>query len=548
MGDAPTEHDAPGKRLRTAGQDLSYVRDAAAADGPREADGACRDIEAALARDDWRSAIAAAYASWGPLVSYRPDALERLAGALPPAAAEARPEWTVLRAYLRQQRVPADLRPVVYRDDGPAPATDATPATRTVLLTSRATAARTAGRFYQACTLATRAEAAARREARPSAPLRALFPALLVQWALAHEFAGDPGSAAVLLREAYERAGETGNPRAQANAAGELGWLLALAGDREADAWLDRWDALRSRDPRVEGVTGSGLLGRSVRLWDDLHLHRARREAESIDLRLTGEHLLLAAGVRVLVGSRLAQDRGTALLSQFDTWFAATPREHAAVGFPGQLGGIVRADVLTLQGEAAAALRMFQRMEAGDGPWIAARRAVAHLLVDEDDHAEEAARAVLADARGTPRSRIEAELVLATTARRRGDRTEAAARFSTAVAAATAHGTRMPLALVPRAELEELVGLVGRERAPEWLSRVRADAVVAPGGQRLIRLTRQEERLLCALSEDADEQALAVALEVSRNTVRTQLHTLYRKFGVNSRGALRAHARRQGLL
>jgi LuxR family maltose regulon positive regulatory protein len=155
---------------------------------------------------------------------------------------------------------------------------------------------------------------------------------------------------------------------------------------------------------------------------------------------------------------------------------------------------------------------------------------------------------VLADARGTPRSRIEAELVLATTARRRGDRTEAAARFSTAVAAATAHGTRMPLALVPRAELEELVGLVGRERAPEWLSRVRATAAVAPGGQRLIRLTRQEERLLCALSEDADEQALAVALEVSRNTVRTQLHTLYRKFGVNSRGALRAHARRQGLL
>lgn len=514
-----------------------------------EVERAAARVRAALAREDWQDALSGVYVGWGPLMSYRPDVVERVALAVPSGTLDAVPEWRVIRAYLRRVTMRPDLRPAVYSDGAPAPEPGAAASTRAVLLTSRASAARTAGRYHEAVAWAERAEAAAREDGQVSRTLHGLFASLLVEWAFAHEFAGQPTRAVALLREAFARAEESRNPRDMADAAGELAWLLALAGSREAGEWLARRDALVAGGPAIPGLTISCHLARALRLWDALDFDAADRELDRIDARDLGEHLLFFAAARLMIGSRLSRDQGTALLSQFDTQISAIPEARTATGLNDELNRIVRADVLFIRGEAGAVLRLLAGYEAPAAPFVPARRAIAHVLAGEDDVAERLAAEVLADPRTWIRLRIEMQAVQAITARRRGDLAAATERFGAAVGNAAEHGSFMALALVPRSELEELLRLAKAPEAPPWLGRLASGAIaLPPAGQRIVRLTRREERLIAALSEDADEQSLAVALSVSRNTVRTQLHTLYRKFDVNSRGALRSAARQQGLL
>ncbi|WP_203137320.1 LuxR C-terminal-related transcriptional regulator [Microbacterium sp. JZ31] len=514
-----------------------------------EAERASARILAALARGDWHAALEPAYAGWGPLISYRPELLEQAALAVPPAGLDAVPEWRVIRGYLRRMRMRPDLRPAVYSDDASAPGPDAPASTRAVLFTSRASGARTAGRYDEAKTWAERAESAAREDARSSGTLRGLVASLLVECALAHEFAGQPTRAMALLREAFVCAEETRNARDMADAAGELAWLLALAGYREADDWLARHDTLLTGGPRIEALTISSQLARALRLWDALDFDAAERELARIDPHDVGEHLLFVAAARLMIGSRVSRDQGTALLSHFDTRISAMPVAHVASGLNGELNRIVRADLLFIRGEAAAVLRLLADLESPTAPFVTARRAIAHLLADEDDIADRLATEALDDPRTWVRLRIEMNVVHAIAARRRGDVATAAERFRAAVDETAEHGCFMAFTLAPRTELEELIGLLEADATPPWLRRLTSGTIaLPPARQRIVRVTRREERLIAALSEDADEQSLAAALSVSRNTVRSQLHTLYRKFDVNSRGALRAAARRQGLL
>lgn len=49
------------------------------------------------------------------------------------------------------------------------------------------------------------------------------------------------------------------------------------------------------------------------------------------------------------------------------------------------------------------------------------------------------------------------------------------------------------------------------------------------------RLTRRERVVLAELGRDATLEAIAVTLFVSRNTVKSQVRSIYRKIGVSTR-------------
>ena len=71
----------------------------------------------------------------------------------------------------------------------------------------------------------------------------------------------------------------------------------------------------------------------------------------------------------------------------------------------------------------------------------------------------------------------------------------------------------------------------------------------APDGQRPgLRLTEAEQRVVEMLSTHLSFAEIAAELDVSKNTVKTQAISAYRKLGVNSRSAAVEHARARGLV
>ncbi len=68
-------------------------------------------------------------------------------------------------------------------------------------------------------------------------------------------------------------------------------------------------------------------------------------------------------------------------------------------------------------------------------------------------------------------------------------------------------------------------------------------APVYPG----VLLTRREQVILSNLSEDVTLEQIATKLFVTRNTVKSQVRSVYRKLGVSTRADAVAWARRAGL-
>lgn len=61
-------------------------------------------------------------------------------------------------------------------------------------------------------------------------------------------------------------------------------------------------------------------------------------------------------------------------------------------------------------------------------------------------------------------------------------------------------------------------------------------------------LTRREIVILSHLDEYVTLEQIATALFVTRNTVKTQVRSIYRKLGVSTRAEAVAHGRRVGLI
>ena len=60
-------------------------------------------------------------------------------------------------------------------------------------------------------------------------------------------------------------------------------------------------------------------------------------------------------------------------------------------------------------------------------------------------------------------------------------------------------------------------------------------------------LTRREQVILSNLSEDVTLEQIATKLFVTRNTVKSQVRSVYRKLGVSNRADAVAWARRAGI-
>lgn len=139
--------------------------------------------------------------------------------------------------------------------------------------------------------------------------------------------------------------------------------------------------------------------------------------------------------------------------------------------------------------------------------------------------------------------RIDLLLISASANLRAGDHASAQARFDEAAAIAQRVGVLLPFASMPRADLLAL-----SLRRPELQDRIPERPARYPEPEIVVALSRREQHVLAALASDRTLPEIAQLLSVSKNTLKSQLRSVYRKLDVSNRQEAVAFARRTGLM
>src|SRR5690606_38126302 len=110
-------------------------------------------------------------------------------------------------------------------------------------------------------------------------------------------------------------------------------------------------------------------------------------------------------------------------------------------------------------------------------------------------------------------------------------------------------GTRWPVCLLSR---EDRLAVLEVVDAPELVAALEEAFAVIPvllsSRPALVELSQRELMVLRALATTTSRTAIAERLEVSVNTVKTQLRSLYQKLGVSDRESALERAREYGLV
>nr|WP_243863785.1 LuxR C-terminal-related transcriptional regulator [Brooklawnia cerclae] len=200
----------------------------------------------------------------------------------------------------------------------------------------------------------------------------------------------------------------------------------------------------------------------------------------------------------------------------------------------------LRADLLLAQGRTAEAARVIGSGSVAARPRLVLSQAL--LLFQRGRWTSLAAfgAAHRSDSRLTAAPRLSLLLLEASAALRLGS--SPADAFSRALGIAERHGLRAAFGVIPLEDREELAALDPRGR----------DFLDVPfrfvPAARQADLTERERIVLAELVRSPGAGEIAIALQVSRNTVKTQLRSIYRKLGVSTRSDAIARGLRDGLV
>lgn len=323
----------------------------------------------------------------------------------------------------------------------------------------------------------------------------------------------------------------------------------AVLGDcqsaRDMLARLDTGDAGGAGVQLRDGYVGAlAHLARGILALEEGDLSAAKREVEDFGARPNLEHGPLFAAFRAIIGlwdgapeiglraldRREATDRPRARMTAQDRQVTAAVRAllHAA------LGQIARSH---------AALRVLDRRDP--------LGAVLHVtLLLQEQRADEALERLngQTDWHG-PRLKAAAELLTACASLMRHDDDLATAALRRFLALSTVHGIITPVVLVP-AELKPLLEQLAEEIGADaqLLTRLREMPAPLRFGPARSALTRRESDVLEELRSTSSFSEVAANLNVSANTVKSQVRTLYRKLGASTRDEALRTAYLQGLL
>lgn len=506
-------------------------------------------LHQAVAGERWDLAVEIADHHCWTLLSTAPDTLRECLAALPPASLRTQPRVELAHQVLAPHDPTPDSPPLRERIDAVLAATahdlgalTAPDAAETLdLLTLLVARERGRGSIAGALALADRTEPVVAQLRSSTGRAPGVVRRSALQTGTVRLLAGHPG-AEHTLRLAVAGPAEP-DPLAGA-AAGGLALLAAMQGDRAATTqWLDVWHTARP-----DTTTPLEYADRAARLagaLENVHgLDRDDAELLALEQHLPPDHEL--GPLTLWARARHAQAWGgrSRVLARIRA--ARSTVGHVTGSWGDTLLAVAEAELSLSLGRTATAARVLADLDPTRAQVAIAQGRLARMT-GHGDEALHLVAPVIAAGHPEVEARIDA-LVLSAWCH--ADADPRAARSTLATAATTARRARLalPFSRVPREllvahartvpDLTEL--LVILEEGEVRASYAAGDDVPV--------LTPREHAVLAHLASIRSLEQIAGDLFVSRNTVKTQTSSLYRKLGVSDRRSAVRRAYRLGLL
>lgn len=364
---------------------------------------------------------------------------------------------------------------------------------------------------------------------------------VLLQWGISRMLVADLEGAITHFQEAYWAGRRAPIPHFARNGAENAALLLVLM-DSLADAreWLDLARAIAPAPAHMRHfVEELDPLVEALLALAELDLAAAQ---EALAAFVPARETRLSWSVEALVAARLSLLTGERLagLDRHDRVVHPRGGGPARGSLDELLLGSAEAELALAAGRPGRAARVIDHV--GSQGIMAPVRARYALLTGD------AAGALATSVSGLREpgrfGRVDLAAIAAVAMRHLGRDDDAATQFCDAVELARSLGLVAPFVLLPRGDVEALCGAVP---AAEELLRPVLDATsVSVERVDVVRLSGRERLVLVELARSASVQEVADTLFVSVNTVKSQLRSIYRKLGVNSREGALAEALRLG--
>lgn len=374
-----------------------------------------------------------------------------------------------------------------------------------------------------------------------------VWPALQLQFGVTTMLGDDLHRCKEFLLRAYESADDSPHAYIRADAASKLALASALIGDAAAaSAWLRKRATAPTPDAGMSNyVQITDSVARMLIGVEHLDLGSATAARKLIpDLEQPDEFRAIAT----VAEARLAVYAGAALdmLARLGNACRALRHQLVDGSTAGPLLAAAEADLLTALGHGNEAAAVLRRMS--DHPVLRVRQARLTLLSGQPHLALRLINDA-AWARGaTPRARLDGLLIQAVAAHRTGNLDAALGALRHAIHTAKATGAIRAFATAPKEDLAELACHLPQLKEILDHPALQRVGEVFPRTITVVQLTKREQMVLDRLDEDLTLPEIAEALFVSPNTVKTQLRSIYRKLGVDSRKAAAIRAREWALV
>ncbi|MEA5054618.1 MAG: LuxR C-terminal-related transcriptional regulator [Propionicimonas sp.] len=325
--------------------------------------------------------------------------------------------------------------------------------------------------------------------------------------------------------------------------------IRAFAGEPlQADALVsaidgDTWPA----EMRHTSMNGLGLLAEAYACLDRLAF------AEAVDiLRDAREYMPLNEYWPFFATAGVLARHG---LGQAQAEAERVTRELGAIAAPPGIGDNIGTEhlhaALALAQMACGDHRSAARLLAAhdpDSPYLAWARLTSLLVQGHDREALRRARALVDLPGHTIRTRVETQTIAAVAALGPAETALARSWLDAAAVAWENYGPRLHVALLDPRHRRVLTEFARQQSSPGLVRYLEVPVTGQVAALPVTDLTSRERVVLAALAEHDGTRAIAEALVVSPHTVKTQLQSVYRKLGVNSRQSALAVARELGLL
>jgi len=317
------------------------------------------------------------------------------------------------------------------------------------------------------------------------------------------------------------------------------GWALALQGDvRQAEQWLERARNTPRPDGWQDSYAGTGFrLAEAILALERFDADEAERHIRALDYHApTIEHWPLMASVESMIAlTRSTATDGLAALNA-----AANTRGRRRLF--GHLTSVIASARATLN-SALGDSRAAHAIDSSDASNPVVRIAQARVaLVDGQFERALVLAQLPSGMTGTTRLTAEALLIRALAAHGLGATQASAEALADVEVLLKRTGLRQPLMLVPRDLLADAIHAAGSSISltdiPDRFGVSRSVAALTP----------RELIVLQHLAVRGNLDAIAQELVVSRNTVKGQVSSLYRKLGVSNRAEALVVASNLGLI